>query len=125
MIDWLLDASQFTPRAHCGTGWSDSLVFAYQLSSTIIFICYVLIPFGCVALYRKIVAGETIPMFRLGTLLFGGFITTCGVTHLMDRIVFRWPAYRLSTLLLLICASFSMATVAWLFLALGGTRGRK
>src|SRR6202044_1268047 len=44
-------------------------------------------------------------------LLFGAFILACGTTHLMDAVLFWWPAYRLAGVLKLITAIVSWATV--------------
>jgi PAS domain S-box-containing protein len=43
--------------------------------------------------------------------LFGAFILACGTTHLMDAIIFWWPAYRLAGVLKLFTALISWATV--------------
>jgi PAS domain S-box-containing protein len=43
--------------------------------------------------------------------LFGAFILACGTTHLMEAIIFWWPAYRLAGLIKLVTAMVSWATV--------------
>src|SRR5689334_12693062 len=49
--------------------------------------------------------------FRLVFLLFGAFILSCGTTHLMEAIIFWWPAYRLAGLIKLATALVSWTTV--------------
>src|SRR5262249_32873494 len=49
--------------------------------------------------------------FRSVFLLFGAFILACGTTHLMEAIIFWWPAYRLSGMIKLFTAIVSWGTV--------------
>src|SRR5690606_24887439 len=49
--------------------------------------------------------------FRRVFWLFGAFILPCGATHLMEALIFYWPAYRLAGLIKLITAIVSWATV--------------
>lgn len=55
--------------------------------------------------------------------LFGAFILFCGLTHLMDAILFWWPGYRLSALIRFITAIVSWVTIIAIYkylpLALG------
>jgi len=44
-------------------------------------------------------------------MLFGAFILLCGTTHLIEAIIFWWPAYRLAAVLKLCTAIVSWATV--------------
>jgi signal transduction histidine kinase len=48
-------------------------------------------------------------------LLFVAFILLCGITHLMDAIIFWWPAYRLSALIRLLTAIVSVFTIYALY----------
>ena len=50
--------------------------------------------------------------------LFGAFILLCGATHLLDAIIFWWPAYRLSALLRFLTAVVSFTTVVCLVVQL-------
>ena len=43
--------------------------------------------------------------------LFGAFIILCGTTHLIDAVIFWWPAYRLSALIKFFTAIISFITV--------------
>ncbi len=49
--------------------------------------------------------------FRKVFILFGAFILFCGTTHLMEAVIFWWPAYRLAGVLKLGTAIVSWATV--------------
>ena len=49
--------------------------------------------------------------FRSIFLLFGAFILACGTTHLMEAIIFWWPAYRLAGVIKLFTALVSWGTV--------------
>lgn len=56
--------------------------------------------------------------FRNLYLLFIGFIVLCGLTHLLDGLMFWWPAYRLSALMRFFTALISVVTVYYLAKAL-------
>lgn len=43
--------------------------------------------------------------------LFGAFILLCGLTHLLDAVMFWWPAYRLGALVRFLTGVVSVATV--------------
>ncbi|MBP3956743.1 PAS domain S-box protein [Gemmata sp. G18] len=49
--------------------------------------------------------------FRRIFLLFTAFILVCGTTHLMEAVIFWWPAYRLAGLLKFVTAVISWVTV--------------
>jgi hypothetical protein len=49
--------------------------------------------------------------FRNVFWLFGAFILACGTTHLMEAVIFWWPACRLAGLIKLSTALISWATV--------------
>jgi PAS domain S-box-containing protein len=50
--------------------------------------------------------------FRTIFWLFGAFILACGTTHLMEAVIFWWPAYRLAGVIKLFTAFVSWGTVA-------------
>jgi signal transduction histidine kinase/ActR/RegA family two-component response regulator len=68
---------------------------------------YVAIP--CVLVYFA-VHRRDLP-FRRIVWLFGAFILACGSTHLMEAIIFWWPAYRLAAVIKVFTAVVSWATV--------------
>ena len=109
MIDFLahlFDTSGFPPRWDCGN-WSAGHGWLHILSDLGIWSAYVAIP--CVLGYF-VLRRRDIP-FRRVFLLFGAFILACGTTHLMEAIIFWWPAYRLAGVIKLLTAIVSWSTV--------------
>ncbi|HEV3438247.1 MAG TPA: ATP-binding protein, partial [Gemmata sp.] len=49
--------------------------------------------------------------FRVGFILFGTFVLASGTTHLLDAVMFWWPAYRLAAFLKLFTAVVSWCVV--------------
>ncbi len=109
MLGWLLDPSNFPPRWRCGVGWANDpwLGWLHILSDLGVWTAYVSIPFVLVyfAAQRK-----DLP-FRRIFILFAAFILLCGTTHLMEAIIFWWPAYRLAGAIKLVTAIVSWLTV--------------
>ncbi len=105
---WLkiFDTSDFPPRWNCGK-WTPGHGWLHILSDIGVWSAYFAIP--CVLLYflwRR----KDLP-FRLIFLLFGAFILLCGSTHLMEAVIFWWPAYRLAGVIKLLTAVVSWITV--------------
>ncbi len=105
----LFDASDFPARWVCGAGWQESpwLGWLHILSDLGIWSAYLAIP--CVLAFFAF-RRKDLP-FRSIFLLFVAFILACGTTHLMEALIFWWPAYRLAGLLKLATAIISWATV--------------
>lgn len=103
------DTTGFPPRWNCGSGWADRpwLGWLHIVSDLAIWGAYFAIP--CILVYfvwrRKSV------MFQRVFILFGAFILCCGVTHLMEAIIFWWPVYPLAALIKLATAIVSWATI--------------
>jgi PAS domain S-box-containing protein len=102
----LFDTSDFPSRWHCGT-WTTGHGWLHILSDLGVWSAYLAIP--CVLGYF-LLRREDLP-FRSIFLLFGAFILACGTTHLMEALLFWWPAYRLAGLIKLLTAVISWATV--------------
>ncbi|MDB5335999.1 MAG: integral rane sensor hybrid histidine kinase, partial [Planctomycetaceae bacterium] len=102
----LFDTSDFPARWNCGS-WSPGHGWLHIISDLGVWSAYVAIP--CVLIYY-IVRKKDLP-FRMIFLLFGAFILACGTTHLMEAIIFWWPAYRLAGVIKLCTAVISWATV--------------
>lgn len=102
----LFDASDFMPRWYCGN-WSDTLGWLHVFSDLGVWTAYVAIP--CV-LGFFVLKKKDVP-FPLIFWLFCTFILACGSTHLMEAIIFWWPAYRLDGVLKLFTAVVSWGTV--------------
>ena len=110
---WLFDVSGFSPRWHCGSGWEDTpwLGWLHIGSDLGVWSAYFAIP--CVLAYFALRRKE-LP-FRKVILLFLAFILACGTTHLMEAIIFWWPAYRLDGVLKLVTALIPWAALFALF----------
>jgi len=102
----LFDTSDFPRRWDCGS-WTPAQGWLHIVSDLGGWGAYLAIP--CVIgffLARK----KDLP-FRTVFWLFGAFILFCGTTHLMEAVIFWWPAYRLAGLIKLFTALISWATV--------------
>jgi PAS domain S-box-containing protein len=103
----LLRTDDWPARWNCGS-WSEFHGWLYILSDLTIWLSYFTIPLVLWFFLRKY--HDRFP-FKGIVVLFILFILACGFTHLIDAIIFWWPAYRLSGLLRLFTAGISMATV--------------
>jgi len=106
----IFNTNDWPPRWHCGN-WTDFHGWLYIISDASIWAAYFAIPF---LLIRLIVKRKDIP-FNKVFWLFIAFILLCGLTHLIDVIIFWWPAYRLSALIRFITAIVSIFTVYALY----------
>jgi two-component sensor histidine kinase len=106
----LFSTSSWPARWHCGT-WSDFHGWLYILSDTTIWASYFAIPLLLMRMLRK---RDDIPFPKI-IWLFVAFIIFCGTTHVMDAIIFWWPAYRLSALIRLFTAIVSAVAVYALY----------
>jgi PAS domain S-box-containing protein len=102
----LFDVEGFPPRWHCGN-WSEGHGWLHIISDLGVWSAYLAIP---LVLWYFVLRRRTLP-FRFMFVLFGSFIIFCGTTHLMEAIIFWWPAYRLAGLIKLATAIISWATV--------------
>lgn len=102
----LFYTNNWPPRWHCGT-WSDFHGWLYIVSDLLIWASYFAIP---LLLIHMLSRRKDIPFPKI-IWLFVAFIVLCGTTHLLDAIIFWWPAYRLSALVRLITAVVSAFTV--------------
>lgn len=106
----LFNTSSWPPRWHCGT-WTDFHGWVYIISDAAIWASYFLIP---VLLIRMVTKRKDVPFHKIFW-LFGAFIILCGTTHLIDAVIFWWPAYRLSALIRFLTAVVSCVTVFTLY----------
>ncbi|MCA9254446.1 MAG: hypothetical protein KDA33_02365 [Phycisphaerales bacterium] len=102
----IFDTSDFPPRWFCGT-WTGFLGWMHVLSDALIWGAYIAIPILLVIFLRR---RRDVP-FPAVLWLFVAFIVACGFTHLMEAVIFWWPAYRVSGLLKLSTAIISWVTV--------------
>lgn len=104
----LTDTSDFPARWHCGR-WSDTHGWIHIISDLATFSAYMTIPvLLAVVVYRR---RADVPFPRV-LALFSAFIFVCGLTHLMEAIIFWEPMYRLAGTLKLTTAVVSWFTVA-------------
>lgn len=102
----LFDTSDFPPRWSCGD-WSPALGWLHIASDLAIFGAYMAIPASLAwALRRR----RDLPL-RPVVWLFVGFILLCGLTHLVEAIIFYRPVYRFSGGMKAATAVISWATV--------------
>ena len=106
----IFNTADWPARWHCGN-WSDFHGWLYILSDVSIWAAYFAIPF---LLFRILKERKDIPFSRIFW-LFIAFIMLCGTTHLLDAIIFWWPAYRLSALIRLATGIVSIFTVYALY----------
>jgi signal transduction histidine kinase len=100
----LLNTEGFPPRWLCGQ-WTHFAGWLYIISDLAIWGAYMSIP---VVLLYFIAKRKDIPFSKIFW-LFAAFIFACGSTHLLDAIMFWWPAYRLTGLIY-----FATAVISWL-----------
>ncbi len=103
----LFDASDFPKRWGCGN-WTAFHGWFNITSDAAIWAAYFAIPGVLYFFVRK---RKDLPFPRI-FYLFCAFIFACGLTHLMDVIIFWWPNYRLSGVL-----KFYTAVVSWITVA--------
>ncbi len=104
-ISKLFDISDWPPRWNCGT-WSEFHGWLYITSDVAIWLAYFIIPVILIWFIQRKPNIPFLPVFWL----FGAFIILCGTTHILDALLFWWPAYRLSALVKFLTALVSMAT---------------
>lgn len=106
----LFDTGKWPPRWHCGK-WSDFHGWLYIISDVAIAAAYFTIPF---LLIHFILRKKDIPFPKIFW-LFGAFILACGLTHLIDAIIFWVPVYNFSALVRFITAIVSWGTIVMLY----------
>ena len=103
----LTNTASFPPRWHCGSGWNAFTGWLYILSDIAIWSAYFTIPL-VLAIFLK--RRKDMPFPRV-IWLFAAFIFACGLTHLLDAVMFWWPAYRLTALVYFVTGVVSWVTV--------------
>jgi len=87
----LLDTSDFPQRWYCGN-WSDFHGWTHVIADLVVWVAYTSIPIALLVIVRK--KRHVLPYPYLWV-MFSLFIISCGLTHLMEAVIFWWPAYRL------------------------------
>jgi hypothetical protein len=110
-MHWLFNTDLFVPKSHCGIGWNSQLSMIYQLANILIFLAYFSIPialFGFWNSLRKLPILKGIDIWII--ISFVIFIASCGFGHLLNVMMFWFPAYRFLTLIDTITAISSVIT---------------
>lgn len=102
----LFDTSDFPARWSCGL-WTSGHGWLHILSDFATFGAYTAIP---IAIGAFVLRHRDVPFYGIFW-MFGAFIFFCGSVHLMEGLMFWWPAYRMSGILKLGTAIVSWATV--------------
>jgi signal transduction histidine kinase len=102
----LFDTSDFPPRWHCGR-WTELHGWVHIASDLAIFAAYLSIP---IALLYFLWRRPDVPFPRI-LILFGVFILSCGVGHLLEAVIFWHPVYRLAGAIKVVTAIVSWTTV--------------
>lgn len=100
----LLSTEGLPPRWSCGL-WPPFQGWFYITADLGIWAAYFTIPFLLLKFTRE---RPDFPFPKIFW-LFAAFIFACGTTHLLDAVMFWWPAYRLSGLIY-----FATAVISWL-----------
>ncbi|MBL6448859.1 PAS domain-containing protein [Fulvivirga sp. 29W222] len=104
----IFDTSKWPPRWQCGS-WSAVHGWTYILSDIGIWLAYFAIPIILgFFLYKK--NGTGLPFSGI-MLLFMALILSCGLTHLIDAVIFWQPVYKLSAMVRFLTAVISIGTV--------------
>ncbi|CAN5479490.1 hypothetical protein BH11BAC2_BH11BAC2_21780 [soil metagenome] len=106
----LFDTTGFPPRWHCGK-WTEFHGWFYIISDLMIWSAYFAIPLLIINYISK---RKELKYYKI-YFLFAAFILSCGLTHLLDAIIFWFPLYRLSALIRFITGVLSWFTVYHLF----------
>ena len=103
----LFDTADFPARWNCGN-WDSFHGYLHILSDLMIWAAYFMIPVALVYYWWKKRADIAFPKLFW---LFGAFIFSCGITHLIEATIFYHPIYRVSGLMKFVTAVVSWMTV--------------
>lgn len=103
----IFDTSGFVARWDCGD-WTALHGWTHIVSDTLIFLAYAAIPISLAIVAWR--AGKRLP-FGGVIWLFVAFIASCGLTHLIEAVIFFEPIYRVSAAMKVVTAVVSWATV--------------
>lgn len=104
----IFDTEGFPARWDCGPGWKADPLWGWLsiVSDVAVFGAYTAIPLVLIYFLRR---RPDLPFHRLGW-LFVAFIFSCGLSHLLDAMMFWWPAYRLIGVVKFVTAMVSWGT---------------
>ncbi|MBE7462752.1 MAG: response regulator [Planctomycetes bacterium] len=105
-FDKLFDTSDFPARWHCGA-WTEGHGWLHIVSDLLIFGAYFTIP-ALIAYF--VIRRRDVPFHRIFW-AFGAFILFCGLGHLLEALMFWYPAYRFNGVIKACTATVSWITV--------------
>lgn len=120
LIRTLFDTSDFPARWHCGH-WSAFHGYTHIVSDLMIWGAYTLLSALLAFFFYRRRDRLPFPGIRW---LFVAFIFTCGITHLLDAVIFWYPLYRVAGVMKLVTAGVSWLTVAALIPAIPRALGQ-
>jgi len=106
----MLGTENWPPRWESGI-WTDFHGWFYIISDLLIGSAYFTIP---ILLINFITKKKDVPFPKIFW-LFAAFILACGTTHLIDALMFWWPAYRLNAFVRFLTAVASWGTIFALY----------
>lgn len=118
------DASGFMPRTMCGKDWTIELISLHVYSDVLIFISYMVLSLALLIFYYKLRPSFSGLQFSVIVWTWAMFVMACGFTHISNRLMFSYPAYRFDGVVRAVCAAVSVAAVLQLpfaFYRYGGT----
>jgi len=99
----------FMPHGFC-ISWDVPLLILHVFSDFFIALAYFSIPIGIIYFVRQKEGITFKPVYYL----FAGFITMCGITHVMGMVTLWLPVYYLEGVLKAMTAAISLATAVYL-----------
>jgi hypothetical protein len=109
VLSSLLDTGNLLPHGFC-INWSPSLLRLYVASDSLIARSYFSIPIGLVYFVRH----RPDLKYRWIFLLFGAFILSCGITHVLSIFSLWYPIYWLDASMKAVTAAVSFVTAVML-----------
>ena len=117
-MTWIFSTDGFAAKMHCGASWSPELLWIYAVANFIAFVIYQSFPI----LLLIYIFPRHLKAVRPALKALVLFISTCGLTHLMEMLTVFWPAYRLVTFVHVVNGITSITGLVWLFVAISRIR---
>ena len=95
----------FMPHGHCYF-WDPFILWAHAISDGLIALSYFIIPIGLFYIFQKRKDLE----FSWVAILFGIFILSCGITHILDVVTIWDPVYKIDAVARIFTAFASVST---------------
>lgn len=106
----ILPIHNYMPHAICWRG-DERLIWSLALSNLTIFASYMVLSAALLRMLFQVNLGPLAPIAAM----FGFFILTCGLTHIVDVIMIWYGAFWLQAIMSVMCAIPSVATAVYVF----------